>query len=124
MCVLVEMAHFGWLAIFTLSALISLSRTSGNESKHEDADSIELGVEVEAALETAPLARTEPAIVLQAWSVFARRAPIWANKWVNSIRGQLQAIVNKTSISAQCRQSLFATLSSIQQLDEWAIKRE
>ena len=97
-------------------------------SKHSDYK--QLPASVEAALTNASNARTDIETVLSAWSLFADRAPIWANKWVNlTARPQLEAILNKTSqsqppISEDCRKSLFATLDSIEKLDDWAIKCE
>lgn len=88
-------------------------------------DDVTLSPRVAAALANASLGRTDIDTVLEAWSVFAQRAPIWANKWVTTVaRPQLQATLNKTSISSDCAQSLFATLHAVQNLEEWAIKRE
>lgn len=83
-----------------------------------------LSADVESALESAPLARTNLTTVLEAWQVFADRAPIWANKWSNDAKTQLQQLLNKTTISQECTDSLYATLGAGGQLEEWAVKSE
>ncbi|KAI1289480.1 Nose resistant to fluoxetine protein 6 [Halotydeus destructor] len=81
-----------------------------------------LNSDVENALEKAPRARTDIDTVRQAWSLFGQQAAKWSKSLVSQWRPRLDKIFNETSIAVQCKHSLLSIMTSIENLDEWAIK--
>jgi hypothetical protein len=83
-------------------------------------------------LTSSHLGRNPPATVLRAWKEFIQRAPFWAESWSSEWRTKLMKIMtprNKNEsapvfLSKECSTSLFKTLDSFNNMDEWAIRRK
>ena len=106
----------------------SLVSSTKQTSSHESYQLPPLPSDVEEALEYSQLGRNSPALVIRTWKEFIKRAPFWAESWTDRVKSKLNQVIasknNSILLTKECQTSLQNTLQSINNLDEWAIKRK
>ena len=113
------------LSVSTLTISPSSNLTS-LEKERNSSPVLELSSDIDHALSNAPSGRESPELVIKSWAELMNRAEnVWAKDFVSKSRQTLRQIYNASGhheISTDCRESLDRVLSSIQNLDDWAIK--
>lgn len=73
-------------------------------------------------LKSEDLHRTDDETVEQAWRLFQQKASNWSHTFVDFVNPLAKKILNGTSVSRQCSQSLFHLLAAFGKLETWAVE--
>ena len=99
-----------------------------SSSSHRSYQLPPLPSDIEEALEYSELGRNSPALVIRAWKEFIKRAPFWAESWTDRVKSRLNEVIASKNhsivLTKECQTSLQNILESVNNLDEWAIKRK